>query len=83
MSRLFAFFLLGLKGEVMFAFFKKAMPAAEVANELWGGISGNRRVPELAALALETTAQPDAAALEQEIKKIDDALDAQRNQPKR
>ena len=47
----------------MFAFFKKAMPAAEVANELWGGISGNHRVPELAASALETTAQPDAAAL--------------------
>ena len=47
----------------MFAFFKKAMPAAEVANELWGGISGNHRVPELAASALETTARPDAAAL--------------------
>jgi len=47
----------------MFAFFKKAMPAAEVANELWGGISGNHRVRELAASALETTARPDAAAL--------------------
>src|SRR5262249_43250594 len=48
----------------MFAFFKKGMPAAEVASELWGGISGNHRVRELAASALETTAQPDAAALE-------------------
>ncbi|HJZ65501.1 MAG TPA: hypothetical protein VKD70_14350 [Candidatus Acidoferrum sp.] len=47
----------------MFAFFKKAMPAAEVANELWGGISGNHRVLELAASALEATARPDAAAL--------------------
>ena len=47
----------------MVAFFKKPMPAAEVAKELWGGISGNHRVPELAASALETTAQPDAAAL--------------------
>ena len=47
----------------MVAFFKKALPAAEVAKELWGRISGNHRVPELAASALETTAQPDAAAL--------------------
>lgn len=47
----------------MFAFFKKALPTAEVANELWGGISGNHRVPELATSVLETTAQPDAAAL--------------------
>jgi hypothetical protein len=47
----------------MFALFKKARPAAEVANELWGGISGNDRVPALAASASETTAQPDAAAL--------------------
>jgi len=46
----------------MFAFFKKGMPAARVASELWGGISGNHRVRELAASA--TTAQPDAAALE-------------------
>jgi|SRR5215475_4654400 len=37
----------------MFAFFKKAMPAAEVANKLWGGISGNHGVRKLAASALE------------------------------
>lgn len=47
----------------MVAFFKKALPAAEVVNELWGRISGNHRVPELAASALETTAPPDAAAI--------------------
>jgi hypothetical protein len=47
----------------MFAFLKKAKPATEVANELWGGISGNHRVRELAASALETTARPNAAAI--------------------
>src|SRR6266852_9230634 len=49
----------------MFKFLKRPMPAAEIADGLWDGVSGSKRARELAASASEDASRPDPAVLDE------------------